>query len=59
MAGWQLAGCGRAMGGGWGAESGIIKMKKILDILSAAIKKYKERNITGGFKRHESKVKWI
>ena len=56
MAGWQLAGCGRAMGGGWGAESGIIKMKKILDILSAAIKKYKERNITGGFKRHESKV---
>ena len=50
---WQ--GNGRGLGG-WGAESGIIKMKKILDILSAAIKKYKERNITGGFKRHESKV---
>ena len=48
MAGWQdgrMAGCGRAMGEGRGAEGGIIKVNKILDILSA-VGGNNERNIT-------------
>ena len=39
------AGCGRAMGEGRGAEGGIIKVNKILDILSA-VGGNNERNIT-------------
>ena len=42
--GWP-AGCGRAMGEGRGAEGGIIKVNKILDILSA-VGGNNERNIT-------------
>ena len=37
--------CGRAMGEGRGAEGGIIKVNKILDILSA-VGGNNERNIT-------------
>ena len=34
--GWP-AGCGRVIGGGWGAEGGIIKVNKILIIVVSSL----------------------